>query len=87
MLLQKFGPGVEERLTKGCQVVSTTHSPFMVQPGNLERVRLVEDRGKEEGARIVEESGEDDLFHKGPFAFVDFPESVRKKILALQRVS
>jgi len=31
-------------------VIYTTHSPFMVQPGKLERVRLVEDRGKEEGA-------------------------------------
>ena len=41
---------IEERLTKRCQVIYTTHSPFMVQPGKLERVRLVEDRGKEEGA-------------------------------------
>jgi predicted ATP-dependent endonuclease of OLD family len=41
---------IEERLTKRCQVMYTTHSPFMVQPGKLERVRLVEDLGKEEGA-------------------------------------
>jgi len=41
---------IEERLTKRCQVIYTTHSPFMVQPGKLERVRLVEDRGKEVGA-------------------------------------
>lgn len=41
---------IEERLTKRCQVIYTTHSPFMVQPGRLERVRLVEDRGKKEGA-------------------------------------
>lgn len=41
---------IEERLTKRCQVIYTTHSPFMVQPGKLERVRLVEDRGKQEGA-------------------------------------
>jgi predicted ATP-dependent endonuclease of OLD family len=41
---------IEERLTKRCQVIYTTHSPFMVQPGKLERVRLVEDRGKAEGA-------------------------------------
>src|SRR5690606_18686406 len=38
---------IEERLAKRCQVIYTTHSPFMVQPGKLERVRLVEDRGKE----------------------------------------
>lgn len=41
---------IEERLTKRCQVIYTTHSPFMVQPGKLERVRLVEDRGKQEGS-------------------------------------
>ncbi|MBI5843715.1 MAG: AAA family ATPase [Deltaproteobacteria bacterium] len=41
---------IEERLTKRCQVIYTTHSPFMVQPGKLERVRLVEDCGKEIGA-------------------------------------
>lgn len=46
---------IEERLTKRCQVIYTTHSPFMVQPGNLERVRLVEDYGKEEGAVVSSE--------------------------------
>lgn len=43
---------IEERLTKRCQVIYTTHSPFMVQPSKLERVRLVEDRGKDEGAVV-----------------------------------
>lgn len=44
---------IEERLTKRCQVIYTTHSPFMVQPSKLERVRLVEDRGIEKGAIIT----------------------------------
>ena len=35
---------IEERLAPRCQVIYTTHSPFMVQPGRLERVRLVEDK-------------------------------------------
>jgi len=35
----------------------------------------------------VDESGEDYLFHKTQFAFVDFPQAVRKKILAMQRAS
>jgi len=46
---------IEERLTKRCQVIYTTHSPFMVQPGKLERVRLVEDRGKETGAVVTQD--------------------------------
>lgn len=44
---------IEERLTKRSQVIYTTHSPFMVQPGKLERVRLVEDRGKETGSVVA----------------------------------
>ena len=43
---------IEERLTTRCQVIYTTHSPFMVQPGHLERVRMVEDHGKEEGSTL-----------------------------------
>ncbi len=33
--------------------------------------------------RIVDESGEDYLFHKSHFVFVDFPKAVTKKILSL----
>jgi hypothetical protein len=35
---------IEERLAPRCQVIYTTHSPFMVEPGKLERVRMVEDK-------------------------------------------
>ena len=42
---------------------------------------------KDDFVRIVDESGEDYLFHKSQFAFVDFPQAVRKKILALQKAS
>ena len=37
--------------------------------------------------RIIDESGEDYLFDRTQFAFVDFPQAVRKKLLALQRAS
>jgi hypothetical protein len=40
---------------------------------------------KDDMVRIIDESGEDYLFAKSQFAFVDFPESVRRKILALER--
>jgi predicted ATP-dependent endonuclease of OLD family len=43
---------IEERLAVNWQVIYTTHSPFMVQPDHLERVRLVEDKGKEIGAIV-----------------------------------
>jgi AAA ATPase domain len=44
---------IEERLAPRCQVIYTTHSPFMVQPGRLERARLVEDRGRIDGAVVT----------------------------------
>jgi energy-coupling factor transporter ATP-binding protein EcfA2 len=43
---------IDERLAHRCQVIFTTHSPFMVQPDHLERVRLVEDKGQEIGSVI-----------------------------------
>ena len=44
---------IEERLAVKCQVLYTTHSPFMVQPGKLEHVRLVEDKGQLLGTKIT----------------------------------
>jgi len=43
---------IEKRLAPKCQVVYSTHSPFMVQPNHLERVRLVEDKGREIGSKV-----------------------------------
>ncbi len=42
---------------------------------------------KDDMVRIVDESGEDYLYHKDYFLFVDFPPSVTKKILTLQFVA
>src|SRR5437870_9979694 len=42
---------------------------------------------KDDLVRIVDESGEDYLFDKTQFVFVDFPDAVRKKILAIERAS
>lgn len=41
---------IDERLATTCQVIYTTHSPFMVDVAHLERVRVVEDRGQKVGA-------------------------------------
>jgi hypothetical protein len=51
--------------------------------------RIVPDvrAAKDDLVRIIDESGEDYLFDKTQFAFVDFPQAVRKKLLALQRAS
>lgn len=44
---------IEDRLSRRCQVIYSTHSPFLVQPDHLERARLVEDKGRETGSRIT----------------------------------
>lgn len=46
---------IQERLAARHQVIYSTHSPFMVEPGHLERVRLVEDLGRDEGAKVSTE--------------------------------
>ena len=43
---------IENRLAKRCQVIYTTHSPFLVQPGRLDQVRLVEDKGRDKGSTV-----------------------------------
>ena len=38
---------------------------------------------KDDFVRIVDESGEDYLYHRSHFVFVDFPKAVKKKLLEL----
>lgn len=47
---------INERLAIASPVIYTTHSPFMVEMGHLERVRIVEDRGPPEGSVISEDA-------------------------------
>ena len=39
---------------------------------------------KDDFVRIVDESGEDYLYHRSHFVFVDFPAAVKKKLRALE---
>lgn len=40
---------------------------------------------KDDLVRIIDESGEDYLFPKTQFVAVEFPQAVRRKLLALQK--
>lgn len=45
---------INERLAvNGHQVIYSTHSPFMVEPDRLARVRVVEDRGRDVGSVVT----------------------------------
>ena len=48
---------IDDRLAKRHQVIFTTHSPFLVDPTRLDRVRVVEDAGPEDGARVTTTDG------------------------------
>ena len=56
-------------------------------PGKVYRLIPDLDAAKDDFVRIVDESGEDYLYHKTHFVFVDFPPAVRKQILAIESVS
>jgi predicted ATPase len=56
---------INERLAPSSPVLYTTHSPFMVEADKVERVRLVEDRGPDEGSVVSDDvlvSDPDSLF-------------------------
>ena len=40
---------------------------------------------KDDLIRVVDESGEDYLFARAQFAVVDFPQAVRRRLLALKK--
>lgn len=56
---------IDERLAASAQVIFTTHSPFMVDPAKLDRVRIIEDKGAKRGSVATRETlavGVDSLF-------------------------
>jgi hypothetical protein len=56
-------------------------------PGKVYRMVPDAQAAKDDLLRVIDESGEDYLFARKQFALVDLPQSVRRKILALQRAS
>ena len=53
-------------------------------PGKIYRILSDPRAARDNLVRIVDESGEDYLYHKIHFVFVDFPPGVKKRILALE---
>jgi hypothetical protein len=53
-------------------------------PGKVYRILPDPTAAADDLVRIVDESGEDYLYHKDHFVFVDFPSGVKRKILASQ---
>jgi hypothetical protein len=53
-------------------------------PGKVYRMVPDARAAKDDLIRVIDESGEDYLFARRQFALVDFPQHVRRKILALE---
>lgn len=52
-------------------------------PGKVYPLLKDSQAAQDDLVRIVDESGEDYLFHKSHFVFVDFPAAVKRKIRTL----
>jgi hypothetical protein len=52
--------------------------------GKVYRIIPDPEAAKDDLIRIVDESGEDYLFHKSLFVFVDFPKAIAKKLRSLE---
>lgn len=64
--------------------IDNTNYQASLVSGKVYRVVPDARAAKDDLVRIVDESGEDYLYHKDHFVFVDFPPAVKKKILALE---
>ena len=53
--------------------------------GKVHRVVPDARAAKDQLVRVIDESGEDYLFARSQVAFVDFPERVRRRLLALEK--
>ena len=53
-------------------------------PGKVYRILPDPGAARDDLVRIADESDQDYLYHKDHFVFVDFPPTVKKKILAME---
>ena len=74
------------------QALTSEHPQRIPKESSLTRRKVYQilpdpKAAKDDLVRIVDESGEDYLYHKSYFVFVDFPAAVKKKLLALESVA
>lgn len=64
--------------------VDNTDYKASLIPGKVYRIIPGPQAAKDDVVRIVDESGEDYLYHKTHFVFVDFPRAIAKRIRSLE---
>jgi hypothetical protein len=65
---------------------NTDYQASLIQ-GKVYRILPDARAAKDDLVRIIDESGEDYLYHKTHFAFVKFPKAIAKKLLALHGIT
>jgi hypothetical protein len=78
---------MKQRTKSFALCVDNTDYKASLIPGKVYRIIPDSKAAKDELVRIVDESGEDYLYHKSHFLFVDFPPAVAKRIRALEQAS
>ncbi len=61
--------------------INNTHYPASLEVHKIYRVLPDEDAATDGDLRVVDESGEDYLYPRNYFVFVDLPRSVEKSLL------
>jgi hypothetical protein len=56
-------------------------------PGKVYRILSDSKAAKDDLVRVVDESGEDYLYHKSHFVFVNLPKTITKKLIALEKAA
>jgi hypothetical protein len=67
--------------------VDNTDYKASLVPGKIYRILKDAKASKDDLVRIVDESGEDYLYHKSLFVFVDLPKALTKKLIAIEKAA
>ena len=67
--------------------VDNTGYEVSLVPGKVYRIIPDAKAARDDFIRIVDESGEDYLYYKSHFVFVEFPPAITKRILAMESAS
>lgn len=67
--------------------VDNTDYKASLVPGKIYRMLKDAKASKDDLVRVVDESGEDYLYHKSLFVFVNLPKALTKKLIAIEKAA
>ena len=67
--------------------VDNTDYKASLVPGKIYRILKDAKGSKDDLIRVVDESGEDYLYHKSLFVLVDLPRTLAKKLIAIEKAA